>query len=231
MRYHVTYTSRSRCLTHVLFQGDRGSPDTAGDLISKLRAEGIDLVSMMQEVRALRAEVTDLEQYSLKGTYPALFEFYNNKYGVRFNRNANSNINFGNSGLMIMTEAGGVLFGQHISANDLESGTTYAITFYLKSHNERITTIDLKIAGSDRTFLYINDQREINCGDGDATFAPCRLNVPVGNFKLTLMCSDSQDVLESIGFEANWLNIYNLSIDWASMKKVWKKSPDTRRKK
>lgn len=205
--------------------GNPGSPDTAQDLLAKLAAEGLDLRSMLQDIKSLRDEVEDLKKYSLKGTYPALFEFYNNKYGVRYN----SSVKFGHSGLMIMTEAGGVLFGQHIKANDLASGTTYAITFYLSSHADEERSIDVQIAGSDQTSLYVDDRLEIKCGDGDATFASCRLNIPVGDFKLTLVCSDTQDVLESIGFDANWLTYNNLSIDWTTMNRVWRKSPDSQR--
>lgn len=175
----------------------------------------------------MREEVQELEKYSLKGSFPALFEFYNNKYGVRYN----TSMKFGHSGLMVMTEAGGALFGQHIKANGLESGTTYAITFYLTSLSKTPRTIDVQIAGSDQTMLYINDKLEIKCGDGDATFASCSLRIPGGNFKLTLVCSDTQDVLESIGFEANWLSYNNLQIDWTSLNKAWRNSPDKRRKK
>ncbi|KAL5262280.1 hypothetical protein ACHWQZ_G007862 [Mnemiopsis leidyi] len=205
--------------------GQAGSPDTAQDILSKLAAEGLDLRQMLQDITALREEVEDLKKYTLRGTFPALFEFYNNKYGVRYN----SSVKFGHSGLMIMTEAGGVLFGQHIKANSLSSGTTYAITFYLTSHSSEERQVDVQIAGSDQTSLYVDDQLEIKCGDGDATFASCRLNIPVGNFKLTLVCSDTQDVLESIGFEANWLTYNNLSIDWTTMNRVWRKSPDSKR--
>lgn len=209
--------------------GNPGSPDTAQDMLNKLSAVGLDLRSMLQDIAKLREEVEDLKKVSLRGTYPALFEFYNNKYGVRYNSTHNNSIKFGHSGLMIMTEAGGVLFGQHIKANALSSGTTYAITFYLTSHSDEARYLDVQIAGSDQTSLYVDDRLAIKCGDGDATFAPCRLQIPTGNFKLTLVCSDTQDVLESIGFDANWLTYNNLSIDWTTMMGVWRKSPDSKR--
>lgn len=193
----------------------------------KLQQAGIDLPAMMDEIRSLRQEVDELQQYSLRGTYPALFEFFNSKYGARHN----SQLTYGTSGLLVMTEAGGALFGQHIIANGLESGTTYALTFYLTSHINEARQINVQIAGSDHTSVYIDDEFGINCGDGDATFNPCRIAIPSGSFKFTLVCSDVKDVLESIGFDANWLTYNNLSIDWTSMNRVWRKLPDSRRKK
>lgn len=203
-------------------QGDRGSSDTAASLIAKLAGAGIDLVALAEEVRALREEVTSLKTYSLRGTFPAIFEFFNNKYGERFS----SPKSFGRSGLLTMTEAGGVHFGQHIQATGLSSGTTYAITFYLKSNIAQ--TINIPVAGSDETDLYIDDSLEIKCGDGNASFNNCPVPIPARQFKLTLVCNDSQDVLESIGFQPKWITINQLEIDWESLNRVWKKSTTRR---
>jgi len=207
-------------------KGDQGSPDTSTDIVAKLKSAGIDLSGLLEEVKALRQKTEELEKYSFKGTYPALLEFYNNKYGSGF-----SGKEFGRSGVMVMTEGGGILLGQHITASGLNSGTSYAITFYLESSHTEKTSIAVEVAGSDQTQIYIDNKLAINCGDGDATFDACKFSIPSGKFKLTLVCSDKSDVLESIGFDANWLAYNNLRIDWSSLNKVLRNLPNTKRKK
>ena len=201
-------------------KGAQGSPDSSADIIAKLKSAGIDLNFLINEVKALKEKTEELEMYSLKGTYPALLEFYNNKYGSGV-----SGKELGRSGVMIMTEGGGVLLGQHITASGLESGTSYAITFYLESALTETASITAQVAGSDLTQIYINNKLAIDCGDGDATFDSCRFSIPPGKFKLTLVCSDKSDVLESIGFGADWLAYNDLRIDWSTMNKVLRNLP------
>ena len=207
----------------------QGSPDTANDIMTKLKHAGIDLHSLLAEVNLLKQELKDMEKYSLKGTYPAIFEFFNNKYGERYN----TDIKYGQGGLLIMTRQGGILLGQHIQAEGLESGTTYALSFYLESDRTQESEIDVKVAGSDKTDVYINDKYHISCGDGDAMFKSCSLKIPPGKFKLTLVCFDTGDVLESIGFDNHWLPYNNLRIDFSSMTSSFRDSsqPQKRRKK
>lgn len=183
---------------------------------------------MERKQAELQAQIDDLAVYTWKDTFPAIFEFYTHAYGERHN----NSFEFGDSGLIVMTDEGGIYLGQSIRGGNLESQTTYALTFYLKNTEETARGIAVSVTGSDKTEILINDNVVTsNCGD-NATLSTCTIpRLPFGSFKLTLKVSDEEDVLESIGFGAKWITYNNLTIDWAKMNSVIRKSPSSRRKK